>query len=252
MRRVAAVALAATLRLVAATLAATFALAATAAGLYAAGTVVGAIVLTGDDGEPRTRRIYVIATPIHTDIVVPIADDVADWRPLLASGAFPGDADDRALLQDLGTHVGFGWGASAFFLNVRLLSDIRPRFVLDALWDDAVMHVTVFRHPETSPAFLPVDLSDAGYRRLVAALGASFDAEAPIPGESYFDADGFFRAPDTYSLLVTCNVWAGQMLRTAGASVGIWTPFAGTLVGTLRRSGAVAVGAEAGATAGRS
>lgn len=223
----------------AAALAAILALVAAASGLYAVGTAAGAVLLAAGDAEPRTRRIYVFASPIHTDIVVPIADDVADWRPLLATDAFPGGPAERDLLADLGTHVGFGWGASAFFLNVYLLSDIRPRFVLDALWDDAVMHVTVFRDPDTSPAALPVDISEAGYRRLVDALRDSFDAGAPLPGESYFDADGFFAARGSYSPLITCNVWAGEMLAGAGVRVGIWTPFAGTLVGSLRRSGAV-------------
>jgi uncharacterized protein (TIGR02117 family) len=205
------------------------------AGLYGVATAAGFALRTAGDGEPRTRRIHVLATPVHTDLVLPIVDDVADWRALVLTDAFPRDGEHRRRLAESGSHVGFGWGSRTFFLNVRRLEDIRPRFLVAAASDTAVMHVTVFGDLAASSDVRAVDLSEAGYRRLVAALADAFDPAAPLPGRSYHDADGFFSAAGTYSPFVTCNVWAGWMLADAGVDVGWWTPFAATLLASLPR-----------------
>ena len=202
-------------------------------GLYALAAAVGALWTSAPAAGPQTRTIYLSFTPIHTEIIVPLVDDVADWRPLVATDAFPGDTAERDLLADLATHAAFGWGAESFYLNVRHLSDIRLAYVLDGLWDESLVHVTLLRDPQKSAGIVPLGLTEAGYRGLVEELRAAFarpgGAEIPVPGESYYGEDGFFRGTGTYSPLTTCNEWVAARLRHAGVAVGRFTPFAQTL-----------------------
>ncbi|MEM8665818.1 MAG: DUF2459 domain-containing protein [Pseudomonadota bacterium] len=218
-------------------LAAVTAVIATLLGAYGAATFVGAIWRSPAAEGPLTRTIYVVATPIHAEIVVPIEDDVANWRPLLETGAFPGEAADHHLLDDISTHAAIGWGAQSFYFNVHTLSDIRLRYVLDGLWDDTAVHVTMLSRPQDIPGIIPLSLTESGYRQLVEDLEASFAKPAgevePVPGESYFWNDGFFEGAGTYSPVVTCNVWVGALLRRAGVSVGRFTPFTQTLLISL-------------------
>ena len=51
---------------------------------------------------------------------------------------------------------------------------------------------------------------------------------------AYGDHDAFYPANGRYSLLQTCNVWTGSLLRDAGVKMGWWTPFAGNVLGHLR------------------
>ncbi|MEM8663432.1 MAG: DUF2459 domain-containing protein [Pseudomonadota bacterium] len=188
----------------------------------------------------QSRTIYLLATPIHAEIVVPLVDDVADWRPLLATGAFAGDAADHHLLADISTHVAIGWGAQSFYFNVRTLSDIRLRFVLDGIWDDSAVHVTVLARPGEMAGLTRLELTERGYRQLITDLEQSFarvdGAVVPVVGESYFWSDGFFQGTGTYSPLMTCNEWVGERLRRAGVAVGLFTPFSQTLAFSLART----------------
>lgn len=221
------------------TLAALPALAASLLGLYVLATLLGAVLVTAPAPDPKPRTIYILSTPIHAEIVVPIVDDVADWRGLIATPAFAGDPAERDLLADVATHASIGWGAESFYRNVRRLSDIRPRYVLDGLWDESLVHVTMIGDPAAIPGIIPLTLTEAGYRRLIGELRAAFalnDGVAiPVAGANYYANDGFFRGIGAYSPLVTCNEWVAARLRSAGVAVGRFTPFSQTLRFSLLR-----------------
>lgn len=222
------------LRLAGAILAAPLALVAVYCGL----SVLGALLILPPGDEPRTRHIAVFATPIHADIILPIADEFADWRPLVRSPAFAGSQGERDLNSDTVSHVAIGWGAESFYFNVLQLSDIRVRHAADAVWDTGVMHVTLWQDPATVEGVHWVSMSERGYVRLIERLQAAFvrhDGEAvPFLGRNYGPWDGFFKAVPDYSLMRTCNSWLGELLRDAGVPVGIWTPFSGLLVLSLQ------------------
>ncbi|MEO1102818.1 MAG: TIGR02117 family protein, partial [Pseudomonadota bacterium] len=210
-----------------------------ATGAFAAATFLGAVWRTAATEGPAGRTIYLISTPIHAELVVPVVDDVADWRPLIVSGAFAGGKADHQLLADISTHAAIGWGARSFYFNVRRLRDIRLQYVLDGLWDESAVHVSMLSEPQEIDGAVRLDLTEAGYRQLIADLKASFAREdgavQPLAGESYSWNDGFFEGSDAYSLLMTCNEWVGALLRRAGVSVGRFTPFSQTLLISLAR-----------------
>ena len=120
-------------------------------GGYVLAVILGAFLTTPRAEGPKTRLVHVYATPVHAEIVVPLVDDLADWRPLVRTGAFAGEEADWDLLADYATHASFGWGAESFYRNVRVLSDIRPAFVLDGIWDDSLVHMTLLDDPDSIP-----------------------------------------------------------------------------------------------------
>lgn len=202
-------------------------------GLYFAIVAGGALLQTSGDGLPHTRLIHIYTTPVHADIILPVADDVVDWRHLAYAGGLRGTAAEQATLAAGATHVAIGWGAESFFRNVRLLSDVRLEYLLDGIWDDSLLHVSFLNDPASIPNVVPVALSEVGYRKLVADLQAEFaregGVEVALAGESYGANDAFFEGVGSYSPLRTCNEWVGEKLRAAGVSVGRFTPFSQTL-----------------------
>src|SRR3546814_8451119 len=71
--------------------------------------------------------------------------------------------------------------------------------------------------------------SDLQYRRLAEFILDSFDLPPdkmarPISG--HFEIDVFHEARGDYNLFTTSNEWTGAALRATGVRIGIWTPFA--------------------------
>ncbi len=206
-------------------------------GLYAAMVAGGALLQSAGDGLPHTRVIQIYSSPVHADIILPVVDDVADWRHLAHVGGFRGSAADQAALAAGASHVAIGWGAESFYRNVRLLSDVRLRHLLDGIWDDSLLHVSYIGDPSSDPNVVNIALSEEGYRQLIADIQAEFTrkdaAEVALPGESYWTNDAFFEAEGSYHPLRTCNEWVGEKLRAAGVVVGRFTPFSQTLTISL-------------------
>ncbi|WMS42869.1 DUF2459 domain-containing protein [Acuticoccus sp. MNP-M23] len=203
-------------------------------GLYMALVAGGALLRTAGDGLPHTRLIHIYSTPVHAEIILPMADDVADWRHLASAGGLRGTPAENEALAANATHVSIGWGAESFYRNVHQLSDIGLDDVLDGIWDDSLLHVSFLNKPDVIPGVMAIGLSEPGYRNLVAAVEAEFVRKngkvVAAPGESYGTNDAFFDAVDSYSPLETCNEWVGDMLEVAGVVVGRFTPFSKTLI----------------------
>ncbi|MGN6620866.1 MAG: DUF2459 domain-containing protein, partial [Sphingomonas sp.] len=89
--------------------------------------------------------------------------------------------------------------------------------------------------PSNTPQARAIVLRPAEYRRLAAFIRASFATapagERPEIFRGYGDYDAFYSASGRYDALMTCNAWTGMALRRAGVRVGVWTPFATTVMG---------------------
>lgn len=102
------------------------------------------------------------------------------------------------------------------------------------------MHVDYV--PDPSYAVRQIRLRPKEYRRLWAAIRASFVLDArgrPIridhPG--YGPADAFYRATGRANAVRTCNAIAADWLRLAGVETGAWPPLAQGLVWRYRKTG---------------
>lgn len=174
-----------------------------------------------DDGSPAesSRRILVLSNPIHTDIAVPVDAD------LLARFAFLRDGNleiDHPGLR----YIVFGWGGRAFYTQTPTWADLKPVPVLKSFTvDQSVMHVALAGDiPLSEPSVMPVDLSDAGYARMLDFIIASFSrpegSEVPLIGQSYGADDVFFEAEGAFNVLVGCNIWTAAALGRRGSARG--------------------------------
>lgn len=186
------------------------------------------------EGTPLTRRILVVSNPIHTDIAIRLDAQIRAALPFLAETGLPVDHPNARWLL-------IGWGGRAFYLETPSFADIKPQPTFKALTiDRSVMHVDVLGEvDQASPIVTPVDLSEAGYARMLSEIAASFshiDGQVlPIAGYALTGNDRFYEAEGSFNaVLVGCNAWTARMLRSAGVRTGWWTPLPTTLTTSLR------------------
>jgi uncharacterized protein (TIGR02117 family) len=178
--------------------------------------------------------VYIADNGIHADIVMPVAAQGLDWKPLIQSRDFAA-ADPSA------RWIAFGSGEERVYFNTPTWWDITPRTIWSALTGGRrVMHVDYVADP--SYAARQVRLRPEEYRRLWAAIRADFALDAhgrPIhlqhPG--YGPSDAFYRAVGRESAVRTCNTHVARWLRIAGVKTSLWPPFVQGLVWRYPRAG---------------
>lgn len=191
-----------------------------------AGLVGGAIPRNSTWRAPEHGvTIYVESNGIHVGLIVPKVAAGVDWRPL-----FPvRDIAERRYAAY--HHLAIGWGERDFFLNTPTWADLSLRTILAAAVgsDRTLLHVEHVARPVVGGDVRAVVLRAIEYRRLVAYIRATLSASAERR-RGYAGHDVFYTARGRYDAYRTCNAWAGEALRYAGARVGAWTPFPATIL----------------------
>lgn len=193
---------------------------------YAVAALYGALLPRNAEWrEPeRGTEIFVRTNGIHSDLLLPARNAGVDWYALLP----PGHAADPAAAEGW---VAVGWGQRDFYLRTETWADLEPGIAVRAmLGGDALMHVGHHGRPQSSDAIRPVRLEPEGYRRMAAAIDATFRRErdgypVPLRGSGYGRHDVFYEAEGVYHALRTSNQWTADMLAAAGVRIGVWTPF---------------------------
>jgi uncharacterized protein (TIGR02117 family) len=197
--------------------------------LYLAAALAGSLISVNRSWtEPEDgTTIYLADNGVHADIVMPVAAQGLDWRPLLPRSDF--GAPDRSARW-----IAFGSGEQRVYLNTPTWWDLTPRTIWSALAGGRrVMHVEYVSDPRY--AAREIRLRPEEYRRLWAAIRADFARDSRghaerIDHPGYGPADAFYRATGKASALRTCNSWAADRLRLAGVKTSLWPPFVQGLV----------------------
>lgn len=186
--------------------------------------------------EPRNGiEIMVETNGVHTGIVMPVVNDVKDWRTTFPSAALPTPGGE------LPTHLAIGWGEKEVFLNTPTWDDLRLSTVLRVVFrgGDGLMRVGHYVRPAPSETHRPMLLRPSEYARLVREVEATLPPIAPgenrrtydsyEPGARNYDALG------RYTMFNTSNQWVSDTLAAAGMRIGSWTPFAGGVMKWIPR-----------------
>ena len=117
--------------------------------------------------------VYIYSSAVHTDLVVPIKNDIWDWSELIATEDFRGKAE-------WATHYAIGWGDRGFYLETPTWDDLKASTALNAMLlpSDTVLHVECMSEPRQSDHCRLVLLSDDQYRSLCESMEASFGSRA--------------------------------------------------------------------------
>lgn len=134
------------------------------------GTFIPRPLLPAAAADPiATRHILVLKNPIHTDIAIPVDDDVRKRFHFLVDGGIPTDMAEVR-------YIVFGWGGRAFYLETPSWSELKTVPVMKALTLDAsVMHVDVAGNiAEPHPDVAGFDIGEERFAALLDFIAASF------------------------------------------------------------------------------
>ncbi|MER9235101.1 TIGR02117 family protein [Mesorhizobium sp. M0622] len=180
-----------------------------------------------------SHRILVLQNPIHTDIAIPVDDNVRRRFHFLVDAGIPADMAEVR-------YIVFGWGGRAFYLETPTWSELKAVPVLKALTVDAsVMHVDVSGDiAELHPDVAGFAIGDERFAALLDYIAASFqqgpNGAMPIENAAYSRFDRFFEANGHFNALVGCNTWTAAALRIAGLRTGWWNPLPASLGLSMR------------------
>ena len=171
--------------------------------------------------------IYILTNGVHTDIVVPVKNDVFDWSKAVKF------ANTR--LQDTAgmQWLAMGWGDKGFYLETPTWDDLTITTAFKAAFGlgTTAMHTTFYRSMTESSSCKKITISQWQYKRLVQFVSDSFEHDSDgytiyiSTNANYNDADAFYEATGRYSLFKTCNSWANAALKSCGQKACLWTAF---------------------------
>ncbi|WP_245168876.1 TIGR02117 family protein [Chryseobacterium sp. RR2-3-20] len=178
-----------------------------------------------DDGEIKEIPIYIYTNGVHTDIVMPVKNDIQDWS---AKVPF---SDTKSKKTDY-HFIGIGWGDKGFYLDTPTWADLKFSTAFKAaFWlSESAMHCSYYQKMTEAEDCKKILISRNQYKKLVNFVDAKFDKDSNgsyqfIPTKAvYGDNDAFYDAKGKYSFLNTCNTWANNALKASGQKAAFWTP----------------------------
>lgn len=178
-----------------------------------------------DDGEKKEIPIYIYTNGVHTDIVMPVKNELHDWSTKIP---FNNTKSRRSDYQ----FVGIGWGDKGFYLDTPTWADLKFSTAFNAaFWlSESAMHCSYYTKMTVADDCKMMMISKSQYKDLVKFVDEKFDKDSNgnyilIPTDAvYSDNDAFYDAKGKYSFLNTCNTWANDALKAAGQKAAFWTP----------------------------
>jgi len=178
-----------------------------------------------DDGQEKEIPIYIYTNGVHTDIVMPVKNDLHDWSTKIPFGNTKSKETDYRF-------VGIGWGDKGFYLDTPTWADLKFSTAFKAaFWlSESAMHCTYYKTMKEGEDCKMIMVSRNQYKDLVKFVDEKFDKDTNgnyilVPTNAvYGNNDAFYDAIGKYSFLDTCNTWANNALKAAGQKAAWWTP----------------------------
>lgn len=175
--------------------------------------------------EKGDVEIFINSNGVHTDVVVPIKNEVKDWsEDILYSQTIAKDSVMR--------YIAFGWGDKGFYLETPQWSDLKASTAVKAAFHlgTSAMHTRFYKTMKTDEECVRLTISKQDYQKLVEYISQSFQLDANkkvqwIQNHSYGKYDAFYEAHRKYSLFYTCNTWTNNALKAANQKASLWTPY---------------------------
>ncbi len=195
--------------------------------LYISGSTVLSVIPTGSGEEAGSEvPIFVVSNGVHTDLVVPVRNEIHDWSRIIRFEHTRASDSSRKW-------VSFGWGDKGFYLETPSWSDLKVSTAFNAAFSlgTTAMHTEFHNRLKENDHCVAMRLHPDQYRKLVAFISGSFQKDGtgfviPISTNAvYGKHDAFYEALGSYSMLKTCNTWTNEALKSAGLKACLWTPW---------------------------
>lgn len=172
-------------------------------------------------------QFYVISNGVHTDICLPVKNEVFDWTSFIATNDFQG-------LINQPSYISIGWGDKGFYLDTPTWADLKFTTAFNAIFlpSETAMHITYYTHePQESSLAIKCSMDKDEYQRLISYIQASFENNGSIvdaqliEGKGYTLNDNFYEADGSYWGFKTCNTWTNDALKIAGVKTSFHALF---------------------------
>jgi uncharacterized protein (TIGR02117 family) len=196
-------------------------------GLYiAAAFLLPKISVDRENGDSKDVMIFILTNGVHTDIVMPIKNDLIDWSKEIRFANTVGK--DSAM-----KYVAMGWGDKGFYLETPTWADLKFSVAFKAATSlsTSAIHATFYNELEENETCKKIFISKEQYSRLLKYINDSFQFDKDghfiniKTNANYGENDAFYEAKGSYSLFHTCNTWANNALKSCGQKACWWTPF---------------------------
>lgn len=185
------------------------------------------IEVNSDIAQNPEIEIFISTNGVHTDIVVPIKNEIKDWSTDIQFQHTK--TKDSAM-----NFIGIGWGDKGFYLNTPEWADLKASTAFKAATglSTTAMHTTFYKTLKEDESCKKIKISKENYIKLVTYISNSFQKTSDlksinIPNNFYGKNDTFYEANGNYSLIKTCNTWANGALKASNQKAAFWTPYDG-------------------------
>ncbi len=182
------------------------------------------IEVNSDVVQNQEIDIYISTNGVHTDIVVPIKNEIKDWTNDI-------NFNHTKTKDSIMNFVGIGWGDKGFYLETPEWADLKASTAFKAATglSTTAMHTTFYKTLKEDESCKKIKISKENYIKLVAYISYSFQKDSNsktinIPNNFYGKNDSFYEANGSYSLIKTCNTWANAALKASNQKAAFWTP----------------------------
>ena len=179
--------------------------------------------------EVKNIDIYLLSNGVHTDIVLPLKNEIHDWSKFVLY---------KNIRQNDSTFnfVAFGWGDKGFYLETPTWAELKVSTAFNASFglSTSAIHTTFYtKMQENSTNCVKISISKNQYKKLIHYMKESFSMNKKnellfIPTKYvYGNHDAFYEAKGNYNLFQTCNTWTNNALKSCDQKASFWTPFQG-------------------------
>ena len=183
-------------------------------------------IISVNENNSDTNKIvpvYILSNGVHTDIVLPLKNDIKDWSTKISY------LDTKAK-DSTRQNVAFGWGDKGFYLDTPTWADLKTSTAVKAVTglSSSAMHITFYGNLKEDENCKKFFISKSQYQNMIDYIENSFTLDTKnkfqrIGTHSYGKYDIFYEAKGSYNLFYTCNTWANQALKAGNQKAALWT-----------------------------
>ncbi len=167
--------------------------------------------------QEKNKTIYILYSPIHTDIVLNINDINLSHFSEFKEKKYG--------------YLAFGWGDKETYLNTPTINDFKLSTSFKAFFlnTPSLMHISYFDDISRFKNIKKLKLSTLQEKHLNHSIVESIFLHKKVY-QGYGKEDFFYEAKEKYNFINTCNTWTGDKLRDSNITMPYWTPISYSII----------------------